>query len=133
MQVEQAAADVKVRETTLAKREADLSRQEAATLSGSADAIKREAEVAAREHALAAQLVDLKAAEAQLQEKKLEAKELQVSRQAAPCLRCLTAVVAYVLLCLCIQGRLYAIGQHADRLGAYCVKGHPRAVQCSSL
>lgn len=86
VQVEQAAADVKVRETTVARREADLSRQEAATLSGSADAIKREAEVAAREQALGAQLAEIKAAEAQLQEKKLETKELQVSRQAVPCL-----------------------------------------------
>lgn len=81
VQVEQAAADVKVRETAVARREGDLSRQEAATLSGSADAIKREAEVAAREQALTAQLAEVKAAEAQLQEKKLETKKLQVSKQ----------------------------------------------------
>lgn len=78
LQVEQAAADVKLREAAVAKREADLSRQEAATLSGNAEAMKREAEVAAREQALAAQLAEVKAAETQLQEKKLEAKELQV-------------------------------------------------------
>ena len=78
-QVEQAAAEVKVREAAVAKREADLTRQEAATLSGNADAMKREGELAAREQALASQLADIKAAEAQLQEKKLEAKELQVS------------------------------------------------------
>ncbi len=79
LQVEQAAAEVKVREAAAAKREADLTRQEAATLSGNADAMKREGELAAREQALASQLADIKAAEAQLQEKKLEAKELQVS------------------------------------------------------
>ncbi len=79
LQVEHAAADVKVREAAVARREADLARQEAATLSGNADAIKREAELAAREQALAAQLAEIKAAEGQLQEKKLEAKELQVS------------------------------------------------------
>ena len=85
IQVEQAAADVKVREAAAAKREADLSRQEAASLSGNADAMKRDAELAGREQALAAQLTDLKAAEAQLQEKKLEAKELQVGRPADCC------------------------------------------------
>ena len=68
-----------MREAAVAKREADLTRQEAATLSGNADAMKREGELAAREQALASQLADIKAAEAQLQEKKLEAKELQVN------------------------------------------------------
>lgn len=68
-----------MREAAVAKREADLTRQEAATLSGNADAMKREGELAAREQALASQLADIKAAEVQLQEKKLEAKELQVS------------------------------------------------------
>ena len=71
---------MKVREATVAKREAELSRQEAATLSGSADAMKREAELAAREQALSGQMAELKAAEAQLQEKKFEAKELQVGK-----------------------------------------------------
>ncbi len=83
-QVEQAAAEVKVREAAAAKREADLTRQEAATLSGNADAMKREGELTAREQALASQLADIKAAEAQLQEKKLEAKELQVSPDGTP-------------------------------------------------
>ncbi len=75
---------MKVREAAVAKREADLTRQEAATLSGNADAMKREGELAAREQALGSQLADIKAAEAQLQEKKLEAKELQVSPDGTP-------------------------------------------------
>lgn len=91
LQVEQAAAEVKVREAAAAKREADLTRQAAATLAGSADAMKRDAELAAREQALAAQLADIKAAEGQLQEKKLEAKELQVKLD--------TALVAAVTVC----------------------------------
>ena len=78
MQVEQAAEDVKRREAMLVRREGDLSRLEATASTSQADTLKRDVELSNREQALASQLAKVKAAEAQLHSKQLEAKELQV-------------------------------------------------------
>lgn len=84
MQVEQAAEDVKRREAMLVQHEADLSRLEAVASSSQADVLKRDMDVRNRERGLAAQLAQVKAAEAQLQSKQLEAKELQVGSSDSP-------------------------------------------------
>lgn len=69
----------------LVRREGDLSRLEATASTSQADTLKRDVELSNREQALASQLAKVKAAEAQLQSKQLEAKELQVGLSQQHC------------------------------------------------